>query len=281
MNLSAVIMAGGMGRRFGNPQKCLAPICGVPLLFRVAGALAQIADRIYVATTPRHGEVIKAAEKWGLQVIATPGLGYERDILHVVHLAPVVVAACDIANLAPPHVEALLGQKIFTTALSRGEPVGLSYIPNTDLERWTSVEVGRLVDVDTAEDLAEAEGLCPAAYPLYVDPEWLKPHEDVIEERVYEVVRPIAVDYRTGVILDGHHRHRFLKRARLPAPVLLFDYAVVDVNVDKGEVLDRAARGVVYPPKSTWHTYRGRHISEIPTVEVPVSELRRWAAQIT
>jgi hypothetical protein len=90
--------------------------------------------------------------------------------------------------------------------------------------------------------IEEAERLCPAAYPLYVDPAALKPHEEVLEERSYAVVHPIAADYKTAVVLDGRHGLRLLRRAGL------------------------------FQPKTTWHTYRGRHVSQIPTA--PALEAR-------
>jgi GTP:adenosylcobinamide-phosphate guanylyltransferase len=270
-----IVLAGGRGTRFGSPEKCLAPVCGIPLLFRVAGALAQVIDEIYVATTPAHRQIADAATRWGLGVVYTPGRGYERDLPVLAAYAPAVIAACDIADLAPRHVYLLLEHDVFATALSSGEYVGLSYIPAQDLSRWVEAEVGELHDVDTPEDLERAEDLCPSAYPLYVDASLLKPHEQIAEARSYQWVAPIAVDYRSGAVLDGHHRLQFLRAAGLPAPVLLFDYDVVDVNVDKGEILRRAFAGRLFPPKTTWHTYRGRHISQIPTVAVTVDELKR------
>ncbi|MEM1733954.1 MAG: NTP transferase domain-containing protein, partial [Pyrobaculum sp.] len=37
--MRAVILAGGGGTRINNPEKCLMPVWGVPILFRVVGAL--------------------------------------------------------------------------------------------------------------------------------------------------------------------------------------------------------------------------------------------------
>lgn len=273
--MSGVILAGGLGTRFRNPEKCLTPVCGIPLIFRVAGALAQVVDKLYVATTPRHAGVAAAAARWGIDVIYTPGLGYERDFSQLTAYAPAVVAACDIADLAPGHIAKLLTAEVFATATSGGRYVGLSYLPTSDTSRWVDVEVGPLHDVDTQEELEETERLCPTAYPLYVDATALRPHEQVVGEWSYAVVHPLAVDYKTAVVLDGHHRLRFLRRVGLPAPVLLFDYDVLEVNVDKGEVVRRAYTGDLFPPKTTWHTYKGRHVSQIPTVSVEVEELRR------
>ncbi len=271
--LSGVVLAGGRGSRFRGLEKCLTPVCGIPLLFRVAGALAQVVDRLYVATTARHVAVVEAASRWGLGLIFTPGLGYERDVVYIANLAPVVVAACDIVNLSPLHLRALLNNEVLATAIAEGEYVGLFYLPSADFSKWVEIEVGGLRDVDTYEDWEAAERDCPTAYPLYVDVDLLKPHEQILEARSYTSITPIAVDYKTAVVLDGHHRLDFLKRRGLPAPVLFFDYSVLEVNVSKEEVVRRALAGELFPPKTTWHTYKGRHISELPTIEVKVEEL--------
>ncbi|WP_281071019.1 NTP transferase domain-containing protein [Pyrobaculum aerophilum] len=270
--VAGVIMAGGRGRRANDPEKCLWPLCGIPLLFRVAGALAQVAEELIVLTTKNHTRIAKYAEAWGIKVVYTPGEGYERDVQFAVKFAPAFIASCDLANLKPGHLEALANNAVFTTAVTKGGYPGLSYLPTPDMEKWSVVELGDLYDVDTPEDFEKAERECPTAYPLNADPNLLKPHEEVLEFRKYEVVKPIAVDYKTGVILDGHHRYAFLKNFKA-VPVLLFDYDVIETNIDKRVILQAAYSGRLLPPKTTWHTYRGRHISQIPTIDVPIAKL--------
>ncbi|WP_148682264.1 NTP transferase domain-containing protein [Pyrobaculum neutrophilum] len=266
--MRAVLMAGGRGTRMGDPQKCLRPVCGIPLLFRVAGVLHQLADEIYVVTTPGHVELAQAAERWGLKVIYGSGLGYPQDFPTAARLAPAVVAACDIADLEPRHIQLLATQDVFATAVTPRGYVGLSYLPSADMDRWVEVDVGSLLDVDTPEDLEEAERRCPTAYPLYVDVACLKPHEETLDAALEPQgeIPPIAVDYRTGVVLDGHHRLKALLKHG-SAPALLFDYQAVDVNIPREEVVQRALEGRLYPPKTTWHTYRGKHISQIPAAK--------------
>jgi len=212
--------------------------------------------------------------RWGFDVLYTPGLGYERDFRIAIDMAPVVVAACDLANLSPSAILELAKRDKFATAISRGEPVGLSYLPNAELEKWEEVRLDELMDVDVSEDLKRAEEICPTAYPLYVSANCLLPHEGVLEEREYEVVKPIAVDYSTGVILDGHHRFAFLRKMGV-VPALLFDYSALDVNLPKEEIVARAERGELYPPRTTRHLYKGLHISELPTVEIPIGSMVR------
>lgn len=101
----------------------------------------------------------------------------------------------------------------------------------------------------------------------------LKPHERVDPRRLREVLQslwdlgvleqPLIVDAASGVILDGHHRHAaFLELGLRKVPCLLVDYASeevqleprrADVPVSKAEVLRRAHRGELYPPKTTRH----------------------------
>jgi len=69
----------------------------------------------------------------------------------------------------------------------------------------------------------------------YADPDFLKPHEEHIGERVKEVRdsilkkrilrKPLIADERTGVILDGTHRYQALREIGVSRiPVVYVDY---------------------------------------------------------
>ena len=62
----------------------------------------------FMMKTPLYmGEEVgeyKALRRLGIDVIHTPGLGYERDFALLAAYAPAVVTACDIADLTPSHV---------------------------------------------------------------------------------------------------------------------------------------------------------------------------------
>ncbi len=125
---------------------------------------------------------------------------------------------------------------------------------------------------------------------LLVELEKLRPHEEVIEEHVKELIydiikagvliKPILVDYRTNIILDGHHRVEALKRLGAKyAPALSVDYQSEcirvtswrkNVTVDKRLVIKAGTSGKLLPPKTS------RHIVciEIPEVNVPLDALR-------
>ncbi|MEZ0319410.1 MAG: NTP transferase domain-containing protein [Pyrobaculum sp.] len=263
--MRAVVLAGGLGTRIGRPEKCLLSVGGVPLLFRVVGALMHAGfDQVAVATTPRHVGVVWLARLWGLEVLYTSGRGYHHDLVEVAELAPVLAASCDLADLSPRHVEQLLGMDVFTSATSGGRFVGLSWIPSRDLDRWAEVEVGPLINVNTWEDLRKAEEEAPPAYPIPVDPATLLPHEMTLGVMEGLSEAPIAVDVWTCTVLDGHHRVEAAAKTGRWVYALLLDYGEVEVNMPKLEVLSRAASRLPYPPKTTWHTYRGRHVSQLP-----------------
>lgn len=270
----AVVLAGGRGSRLGKPEKCLLAVGGVPLLFRVVGVLQWAGfDEIIVATTRGHAGVAWVSMTWGLEVAYTPGLGYEADFAYLAgRLAPALFAACDLADLTPSHITPLVGRDVVTTATSGGRYVGLTWVPQR-LDRWVEVEVGPLTNINTWEDWRMAEEKLPPAYPLVVRREGLLPHEQTLGPVELETVAPIAVDVWTCTVLDGHHRLEALRGASIPA--LPLDYRVVDVNLEKLEVVWRASAGLSYPPKSTWHTYRGRHVSRLPAVTVALRELHK------
>lgn len=69
----------------------------------------------------------------------------------------------------------------------------------------------------------------------YTDPDFLKPHEEHLRERVKEVRdsilkekilrKPLIADERTGVILDGTHRYQALREIGVSRiPVVYVDY---------------------------------------------------------
>lgn len=120
----------------------------------------------------------------------------------------------------------------------------------------------------------------------------LKPHEQVISEHVIELledisrrgilIKPVLVDEKTLVILDGHHRVEALKRlgAKL-IPAVLVDYDddnCVTVDswrpdwvVTKNLVRSTALNGGLLPPKTSRH----KTLFTIPDVNIPLSLLCR------
>jgi hypothetical protein len=119
----------------------------------------------------------------------------------------------------------------------------------------------------------------------------LRGHEEVIpdnlETRTSKLLskgfyKPIIVDRRSMVILDGHHKWTAAKSLGLArVPVILVDYLVdegvlVDVwpgcgreSITKTEVLEMGVSGDVFPPKTSRHTLPFK----IPSISIPLSDL--------
>jgi len=119
----------------------------------------------------------------------------------------------------------------------------------------------------------------------------LRGHEEVIPENLEKrtakllergFYKPIIVDRRSMVILDGHHKWTAAKSLGLArVPVLLVDYLAdggveVDVwpdcgkdSITKHEVLEMGLSGGVFPPKTSRHTLPFK----IPSISIPLSDL--------
>lgn len=280
--ITGIILAGGKGSRFRDPNKCLRPVCGVPMILRVAAALQPYAKRLVVATTRLHAPTAWLAELWGLEVAYTDGLGYEHDIAQLLDYFPAVIAACDIPFLAPEHVAELLSKQTMTSVVGAGGYVGLTWLPGRDTSSWADLTMPGLRDVDSREDWLLLSDCDEPTYPLIVDPATLRPHEDVESELgLGPRVRPLVVDAWTCTVLDGHHRLKALLDRGVPAPVVPMDYSRIDVTdgagreVSKLEVLAAAARGVKLGVRATRHYYRGVHVSALRHMEVDASLLSR------
>ncbi|MEA3200891.1 MAG: L-serine kinase [Thermoplasmata archaeon] len=120
---------------------------------------------------------------------------------------------------------------------------------------------------------------------------WLKAHEEYVEARVVELVErfrrtglvdyAVVADRETGTVIDGHHRLEALRRlgAHL-VPAVLVDYRDASIGIrawredepvpTKDEVMARAAKGHLYPPKTTRHDF----IRTLDPADVPLARLR-------
>lgn len=106
-----------------------------------------------------------------------------------------------------------------------------------------------------------------------VEPEWVR--ELALEIRRTRRVRPILVERRHHIVLDGHHRKAAFRLLGLTKiPCFLVHYAQVgltarrDLPVTKEEVIARALDGRKYPPKTTRHLYT----TDLPEVELSTLE---------
>ncbi|MEM1507016.1 MAG: ParB N-terminal domain-containing protein [Candidatus Bathyarchaeia archaeon] len=128
----------------------------------------------------------------------------------------------------------------------------------------------------------------------------LKPHERTDSFRVKALKdeiwldgvlkKPIVVDEKTNVIIDGHHRVEALRLlGYTKVPVCYVDYmcdkiglkstAKDNIEITKDRVIEAALRNSPFGPKSTWHYLsleRGiKHISFIERrVDMPLDSLK-------
>lgn len=96
------------------------------------------------------------------------------------------------------------------------------------------------------------------------------------------VRKPVLVESRHYVILDGHHRYEALRRLgcrRIPVYVVDYEDDGIGLttwpeatvkSVTKAEVIERGLSGRLFPPKTTRHLFSLR----FDEVRVPLDELR-------
>jgi hypothetical protein len=133
----------------------------------------------------------------------------------------------------------------------------------------------------------------------FIDLEELKEHEEIrpnyLEELKNEIISdgilkmPIAVDKKTYIILDGHHRLHALKKIGCKRiPVILFDYQSPEIEVlphregetvTKEMIISTALAGRRMPPKTSKHMIliegELKHISVLETViNIPLENLK-------
>lgn len=107
----------------------------------------------------------------------------------------------------------------------------------------------------------------------------LRRHEEISYDRLFEVLNkirsdgfvrnPVVADYKTRVVLDGHHRILALKMLGVSlCPVLLVDYFSSKIRlfsrraqyrgITKEDVIIKGISGGVFPNKTTRHYIKGR-----------------------
>ncbi|MEN2975267.1 MAG: transcriptional regulator [Candidatus Caldarchaeales archaeon] len=133
----------------------------------------------------------------------------------------------------------------------------------------------------------------PTPWRTYLVPiNILKLHEEISEEhalRLFEEIvrdgylkRPLLVENRYYIILDGHHRYAVLEKlgAKL-TPIFLVDYAssMIEVyswrsdwNITKEMVIEAGISGRRLPFKTSRHVLKG---VDIPDINISISRLVR------
>ncbi len=117
--MDAVLMAGGMGRRFGKEEKPLTMLLGKPMISYVLDALlgSKNIERIFVATSPR----VKKTSDWliefkkthdNIEIISTPGEGFVNDMALAVEKARitghVLIIMADLPLVTPELIDRII-----------------------------------------------------------------------------------------------------------------------------------------------------------------------------
>ena len=117
MQIVALIMAGGKGKRFGgNVEKPLAKLMGKPIIRRVIDAAKESKriSEIYVTVTsfsPKTAEEVKQAS---VKVIETAGRGYHADVQQAIQDAnirfPVLIISSDLPLLTGEFLDEIINK---------------------------------------------------------------------------------------------------------------------------------------------------------------------------
>jgi ParB-like chromosome segregation protein Spo0J len=127
----------------------------------------------------------------------------------------------------------------------------------------------------------------------------LRPHERIDASRLRSLKneifsdgflkKPIVVDEKTNVIIDGHHRVEVLHLLGcIKIPVCYVEYMdnkiglrsnIRDIEITKDKVIEAALNKNLFDPKSTWHYIRlkngVKHISHIQKrIDFPLESLK-------
>lgn len=105
MGIAALIMAGGSATRMNSTtEKPLLEVGGRPMLLHVIDALekSECVDEIIVAVTSKSPQTSRMARDLKLNVILTPGEGYESDMKYAIkacNLKDTLIVSADLPFL--------------------------------------------------------------------------------------------------------------------------------------------------------------------------------------
>ena len=137
MNVPALIMAGGKGKRMGLPvEKPLLPFLGKPLVDWVVEAVASArkVSEFYVVTSSNTPETEKRCNSKGWKFLRTDAKGYHEDLKQAVHDAGLADAVLTI----PADLPAVTGEfidRIINTFEVSGKDFLAVFVPIEKRER--------------------------------------------------------------------------------------------------------------------------------------------------
>jgi len=115
VSIHFLIMAGGKGTRFGDAEKCMSAVNGIPVLENLLNQVSKIAKSITVSTTIRHVKTVELCISRGIQVVYTDGNDYVRDLrrsLAEIRRVPVLVLGSDTFFTDMPYFRSLISSSL-------------------------------------------------------------------------------------------------------------------------------------------------------------------------
>jgi GTP:adenosylcobinamide-phosphate guanylyltransferase len=170
---SCLLMAGGKGKRMGNPLKFLLEIEGRSILERLTEIIHWMFDAVYIAATPENEERIRAVCK-DCNILLTSGEDYAFDLnmaLRNIQHYPVLVLGSDTV---------IIDMETFMPDLKRGYSEGTDLVnliarksgfnasifkrpPSTSAEVLEHADVfiseGIAININTHGDLEKASSI--------------------------------------------------------------------------------------------------------------------------
>jgi len=185
-DLKGVVMAGGKATRFGRPtEKALLEVNGKTLLHRAAEALrCESLDGVLVAITNKNVGTRELADRIGIEIVITSGIGYHEDTLELIdrlgrfvslsvdvpfarvgHTETLIMDATEGSCAAVVPVEIAIGEIDHESVLVSPDGrkmvwAGLNVVSNEIETRLMTIDDPLLtININTEEDLAKANGI--------------------------------------------------------------------------------------------------------------------------
>jgi adenosylcobinamide-phosphate guanylyltransferase len=173
MNVPALIMAGGKGKRMGLPvEKPMLPVLGKPLLDWVVEAVTgtRNVSEFYIVTSENTPETEKRCNQMGWHVLRTDAKGYHQDLKQAVRLVdlkgPVLTIPADLPAVTGEFLDKVIDAfescgkdflAVFVPIVVR-ERLGLS-VSSTDEFRgvWHAVSGVNIVDAQKIQEDGKIE----------------------------------------------------------------------------------------------------------------------------
>lgn len=173
MRVDCVVMAGGRGSRLGGVEKPLIKVCGRPMILGVLEAASKVCRRLVLVYSSHTESLAALCRRAGLRLkiecLKGSGESYVEDLALAMGALepPVLVLPADMPLLTWEYLDDFLSKALPAPApvvnlVTKRGPTGISLFKKPG-GSWWDLEypvAPALLDVDTPEDLAEAEACC-------------------------------------------------------------------------------------------------------------------------